>query len=320
MKKEKILVSICCATYNHGLYIRSALEGFVNQKTNFKYEILIHDDASTDDTTKIIKEYEKKYPELIKPIYQKENQYSKGIKVGNLNYQRAKGKYIAVCEGDDYWIDNTKLQQQVDYMESHPECTFCFHNANILDVQTNQTRIFIPYLYENKKKIKKDGNYNMGELESLGFIPTASFFFKRNIFDNPPEFYHDAIPGDNSLKLLATSYGYAHCIDKAMSVYRVGTGISVMDSWKIEHQDLRKKKEFYDKVIQTLKDLDEFTKYKYTEHLNLSIKYKEFDLLYLTKKYKEIKSKNYKEVYKNLSLRRKIIIKIKYIINKLFKR
>ena len=319
-KNEEILVSICCAAYNHGAYIKKTLDGFLMQKTNFKYEILIHDDASTDDTAKIIKEYEKKHKDIIKPIYQKENQYSKGIKVGNLNYNRAKGKYIAVCEGDDYWIDENKLQMQVDYMEQNPKCTFCFHNAHILNDRTNETRVFVPYLYENKKQMKKDGNYNMGELEVLGFIPTASYLFKRTIFDNAPEFYKDAIPGDNSLKLLAASYGYAHYIDKIMSVYRVGTGISVMDSWRKEHQDLDKKRKFYDKAIKSLSEFDKFTKHKYKKYFDYSIKYKEFDMLYLEQNYKEIKSKKYKEVYNNLSPRRKIVINIKYILKLLLKR
>ena len=105
-----ILVSICCITYNHEDYIADAIEGFLMQKTDFKYEVLIHDDASTDRTAEIIRKYERKFPNLIKPIYQTENQHSKGIKVGKYNIERALGKYIALCEGDDYWVDPCKLQ------------------------------------------------------------------------------------------------------------------------------------------------------------------------------------------------------------------
>lgn len=107
------LVSICCITYNHAPYIRQCLEGFLIQKTTFPFEILIHDDASTDGTADIIREYEARYPHLIKPIYQVENQYSKGTKISSTyNYPRAKGKYIALCEGDDYWTDPLKLQNK----------------------------------------------------------------------------------------------------------------------------------------------------------------------------------------------------------------
>ena len=122
-----VLVSICCITYNHAPYIRQCLEGFIMQKTNFAYEILIHDDASTDGTSEIIREYEKKFPDIIKPIYEIENQYQKGVPIGSgvWNVPRAQGKYIAMCEGDDYWTDPNKLQKQVDYMEQHSEIDLC---------------------------------------------------------------------------------------------------------------------------------------------------------------------------------------------------
>ena len=106
------MVSISCTTYNHEDYIADALESFLMQKIKFKYEILIHDDASTDRTAEIIKDYEKKYPEIIKPIYQTYNQYSKGIKVGKFNRERAKGKYIAICEGDDFGLMNINFKNK----------------------------------------------------------------------------------------------------------------------------------------------------------------------------------------------------------------
>ena len=108
------LVSINCITYNHEAYIRDALEGFLMQKTDFTFEILVHDDASTDQTANIIRKYEKKYPEIIKPIYQKENQYSQEVEISKqFQFPRARGKYIAICEGDDYWTNPYKLQKQV---------------------------------------------------------------------------------------------------------------------------------------------------------------------------------------------------------------
>lgn len=108
---EKVMVSINCITYNQEEYIAKAIDSFLMQKTDFKYEILIHDDASTDNTANIIREYQEKYPDIIKPIYQKENQYSQGIKRVDykFNYSRANGKYIAICEGDDYWTDRKSV-------------------------------------------------------------------------------------------------------------------------------------------------------------------------------------------------------------------
>ena len=126
------LVSVVCTTYNHEKYIRQCLDGFVMQKTTFPIEIIVHDDASTDDTVRIVKEYEEKYPNLFNNIYRTENWYSRGKDIwGYLFDQKARGKYIALCEGDDYWIDPYKLQKQVDFLEGHPEYSMCFHNAMV---------------------------------------------------------------------------------------------------------------------------------------------------------------------------------------------
>lgn len=143
---NKPLVSICCITYNHAPFIRKCLDGFLMQQAptcvpkdaNMSdwCEILIHDDCSTDGTTEIVKEYAAKYPDLIFPLYEVENQYSKGKagKIDLYNYERAKGKYIAYCEGDDYWTEPLKLQRQVDFLESHPDYSVTFHRCKHVNV------------------------------------------------------------------------------------------------------------------------------------------------------------------------------------------
>ena len=142
----KPLLSIICITYNHKDFIRQALEGFVMQKTNFKFEVLIHDDASTDGTADIIREYEAKYPDIIKPIYQKENQFSKGVHIlKTFIYPRVLGKYVALCEGDDYWTDPNKLQKQVDFLEAHPEYSGCFHVLAIINKTTMNMEVWISF-------------------------------------------------------------------------------------------------------------------------------------------------------------------------------
>lgn len=134
-------VSISCITYNHEKYIKETIEGFLKQETTFPIEILIHDDASTDKTAEIIREYESKYPSLIKPIYQTENQYSKRDgTIGKIQRGRAKGKYYSVCEGDDYWVDPLKLQKQIEYMESHPECGITATSSYILNDKTGNIK------------------------------------------------------------------------------------------------------------------------------------------------------------------------------------
>lgn len=145
--KSNIIVSICCITYNHASFIRKALDGFLMQEppTGVSadepwYEILIHDDASTDGTTEIIKEYAAKYPDKVFPLYERENQYSKGhiADIDMYNYKRAKGKYIAYCEGDDFWIIPDKLKRQIDFMESHLDYSICFHDYKVYDEREKQ--------------------------------------------------------------------------------------------------------------------------------------------------------------------------------------
>lgn len=117
-----ILVSVLCTAYNHELYLRQCLDSLLMQQTDFRYEIIVHEDVSTDGTRTIVEEYAGRYPDLIVPIYQTENQYSKGNLYQRILFPAAKGKYIAICEGDDFWTDPCKLQKQVDIMEADPQC------------------------------------------------------------------------------------------------------------------------------------------------------------------------------------------------------
>jgi len=213
------LVSISCITYNHEKYIRDAIEGFLMQKTTFPVEILIHDDASTDRTPEIIREYEKKYPDLIFPIFQKVNQYSKGIYIpAEFQYPRARGKYYGGAEGDDYWTDPYKLQKQVDFLETHPEYVFTFHDAVILNQKTGEKRIRI-----GVRQI--DTTVDLKSLIIQKNIPTASIVF-RNILDytSLPDWISRISNGDYGLCVLLAEKGPGKYLPEAMSVYRVHEG------------------------------------------------------------------------------------------------
>ena len=216
-KNEDILVSIITLAYNHEPYIRECLDGILMQKTSFKFELLIHDDASTDNTANVIREYEAKHSDIIKPIYQTENQYSKRVPIGSTYlYPRAEGKYIALCEGDDYWTDPLKLQKQVDFLESHPDYVMCFARA-------------IEH-FENEKKedqifsLVEDREYKGIELFENWVVPTATVLYRREILQT--KLYEKVktnknfIFGDTPLFLTCANYGKIRGFSDVFSVYR----------------------------------------------------------------------------------------------------
>jgi glycosyltransferase involved in cell wall biosynthesis len=216
------LVSICCLAFNHELFIRQCIEGFMMQKTNFKFEILIHDDASTDNTAEIIKEYEYKFPDIIKPIYQSENQYSKGIGVSRVyQFPRAQGKYIALCEGDDYWTDPLKLQKQVNFLEANPLYGLVhtdYYNYN----ERLQKFVHDPVL----TVWDTGGSSQYEELLKGNRIGTLTVCFRSEILKKysaeiKPE-NQNWLMGDYPLWLFISNFYKIHYISEKMAVYRGG--------------------------------------------------------------------------------------------------
>jgi len=212
------VVSICCITYNQEEFICETIDSFLMQKTNFPIEIIIHDDASTDKTAEIIKKYEKIYPDIIKPIFQTENQHSKGKKIfSNFVFLQAKGKYIALCEGDDYWTDPNKLQKQVDFLENNPDFSICFHKVSTLKDNKFEDEIHKNYY----KEILKDREmFFIEDLLNDNFIATCSVVFQKK-FNNFPEWYEYLTFGDWSLHILNAQFGKIKYIDEIMAVYRI---------------------------------------------------------------------------------------------------
>ncbi len=167
-------VSILCLAYNHEKYLKKCLDSILSQKTSFEYEIIINDDASTDNTTNIIREYEEKYPEIIKPIYQIENKYSKGEAiVEKYMLPKATGKYIAFCECDDWWLSNDKLQKQYDYMETNNDCVLCGHNTLVHCINSDKRDI-------NFNEWKEIHIMTPREAFLEWKIHTSSFFMKKS--------------------------------------------------------------------------------------------------------------------------------------------
>ena len=171
---QKPLVSVVSITYNHEPYIRDCLEGFLLQKANFPVEVIIHDDASTDHTADILREYYEKRPDLFHVIIERENQYSKNNPILEPLYEQAQGKYIAICEGDDYWTDPLKLQKQFDFLEKNKEYVMCFGQA----ITTFNKKKSKRYIEEQSKTI------GYKEILEKNMISTLTSFYRREVIIN----------------------------------------------------------------------------------------------------------------------------------------
>lgn len=292
---DMVMVSIDCITYNHEPYIAKTIEGFLMQETDFDVEILIHEDASTDRTADIVRSYEMKYPDKIRVIYQTENQYSKGVFVNLLNMRRARGKYIAICDGDDYWTDPKKLQKQVDYMESHPDCTLCFHDAYVETNGTlhNEWRV-IPWMPENKKYASSEPRtYNAGELQLLGFIPTMSMLYRNENTANMLSWIGKTPAFDVALKLHVASQGYAYYMPEVMSVYRYGVKGSITTEWS--QTDRQGQIEINEAFIRFIDAFDSYTNKEFNQEMEISRMSFEVELLRLNRDFQALKSPRYNQ-------------------------
>lgn len=236
-ESERPVVSICCITYNHEPYIEDALEGFLIQETEFPFEIIVHDDASTDNTSDILRDYQKRYPRIIKCILQKENKYSKGIKPSMIVFPLCKGEFIAICEGDDYWTDPNKLAVQEKYLKANPDVVITSHDAKVIDSYGNVIK-------DSKLPDFHKRDYS-GEDLVLGkaWMLTMNWMFRNIEFPVVPE-RRMVKNGDNFFVSILGLYGGSHFhFDIEKSVYREHDGgvwsslsdndkvISKMNTW-----------------------------------------------------------------------------------------
>ena len=220
---KSVLVSICCTTYNHENYISQCLDGFLSQKTNFKFEILVHDDASTDRTPDIVREYEKSHPKLFRNIYQKENQFLIQNTLTNILYPMAKGKYIALCEGDDYWTDPYKLQKQVDFLEKNPDYSACAHTSTCIYMTNKEEKVknHITSQFEENNKILFDKDIESYDLFSTYPFQTATFLFRREKYEKKKHLANILNQGDLNLYILMRSMGKIRKFKKPMAIWRI---------------------------------------------------------------------------------------------------
>jgi len=257
------VVTIRCLTYNHAKYLGQTIDSFLNQVTSFPFEIVIHDDASTDGTTDILREYAKRFPNIIVPIIQTENQYNKPhSNIRKTINEKIRGKYVALCEGDDYWTDVNKLQIQVDFMEKHPNCVLSMHNGRLYN--------------EKKNKLEKKINpyRSSGFLKPIDvlvekkmFPPTASIMYVADIEKKRPEVVFKAPVGDRPLRMFFLTKGDIYYSDKCMCVYRYNQGSGSFGSRVKANPQYAL--DVYERMISFYDRYDEYTNHKYQNEMNL---------------------------------------------------
>jgi len=219
------LVSISCITFNHEKYIRKCLDGFLNQKCDFEFEILINDDASTDDTQKIIKEYQEKYPKIVKPIFQTTNQYSQGVRgmMMRYNFPRAMGKYIALCEGDDYWTDPLKLQKQVDFLENRLDYNFVCGGYATENSKTVEKEILVFHGEGYLNNSEKGFDLTLETFFDNWVTKTLTIMFRKSSLDSN-ELSKYAHLRDVHLNFMLLKAGKGYYFKEILGVYNIHEG------------------------------------------------------------------------------------------------
>lgn len=316
MEEKNIIVSIICTAYNHEKHIRSALDGFVMQKTNFAFEALVHDDASTDATADIIREYAEKYPDIIKPIIQTENQYSKKVLITNdIILPMARGKYLAFCEGDDFWTDANKLQLQIDFMEKNPEYVACAHNTTF------------HYCNEDKADemmVLRDDEHDI-EFEDViwglrNAYQTSALVVRKEKFFNMPDFYFTASKygfGDFPRAIWYTLIGKVRFFPYNMSTYRF---MSSPTSWSTSGYTASKLLRQREGIIAMLEDVKKHVNDERKKLLDKAILEQQFYSLDLQGKYKEMRGPRFLQLWKTTSFSYRLKIRIKQLCPWLYKK
>lgn len=303
------LVSIHCITYNHEKYIGKAIEGFLMQKTEFEYEIIIGEDCSPDKTLEVVRAYERQHPDKIRVIHT-------GVNVGmNKNSRRvfdaATGEFVAVCEGDDYWIDPYKLQKQVDFMRKHPDCSMVFHGAEIVNVQTGAKEGELrPY---DSTGLLDDSKLFYGGGDT---VPTASIMLRRDLFTDKPEFYLKSPVGDHAIALLTSARGRIGYINEMMSVRTLW----VPESWNTRfngQKDVEKSIRHINAMGEVLRLYNEYTKGKYDVEIKKRILNGKIEIARL-KKESPFRSHEVIQLLESFSVAERLKIKVIYRFPQLY--
>jgi len=292
----KPLLSIRCTTFKQEKYIAQCLESFLIQDTNFPFEICVHEDASPDGTADIVRQYAEKYPKVIKPLFEVENQYSKNDgSFTRIVTSMLTGKYVAMCEGDDYWTDPLKLQRQVDYLEAHPDCAMVVHGCVTINDKTGENEGRFPVFNEERDIPTEEVILGGG-----GLFGTNTMVYRRELLEHTRDKYWDASPvGDFPLILTAASQGKVHYMPNVMSVYRIFSSGSWSSTTLASKNAFEKRTNHVKGCRESLVYYDEFTNHKYSKAIDQKIDLNDFNLYWDFGKWSLLKTT---EHYKQRSL------------------
>lgn len=313
MEENRCMVSVLCTAYNHQEYIAECLESFVKQKTDFQFEVLVNDDASTDSTAEIIRQYAEKYPDIIRPFYQEKNLYSR-LKMPGLFakvfYPEVKGKYIALCEGDDKWCDESKLQRQVDWLEAHHEYSACVHNTTLR---------FCGNESDDRLLISEEGDRDVEfstVIKGMSFaFHTSSILARSEYIVEPPEFHFVAGSygfTDYAIGLWLTMNGKVRFIDRPMSMYRISSN---PEAWSSNlGRQYGKLKEFIEGECEMMRSMLPMLSGENSAYAESELILREYELYDITGQVDKL----YTEPYRTVLKQKNIKYRIKTLIKKLF--
>lgn len=216
------VVSVCCSTYNHGNFLRDAIHGFLTQKTDFPFEIIIRDDASDDGTTEIVLDYARRYPKIVHTLINESNRFKLGERAAHVWPSVAKGKYIALCEGDDFWIAPNKLQKQVDLLEKHRNAVMCVAKTYVCEQNERGSLVYS----HTTNPLDKD-LLTFDDVHS-SYVHTSTYLIRTVEFKEVINKYFSGhcMFGDTALRAILISYGPFALLNDVVSVYRIsGSGI-----------------------------------------------------------------------------------------------
>lgn len=303
-------VSVVCIAYNQSEFISRCLDSIFTQITDFPFEVIVHDDASTDGTAEIIKKYAKKYPDQLVPVLEKENQFKLGKNITQLTSLFAKGRYIALCECDDWWTDPLKLQMQFDYMEKNSGCALCTHSVDCYDGNSDKKiGEFRP------SRGDKDFDTNEVILGGGGLFGTNSMFYRSEYRELPEVFLRWGV-GDYPTAIYLSICGKVHYIDRCFSAYR----FCAKGSWSEKYQDKEIAIESNNLLIKGLRRIQEVYRGQFDDAIEQKIVELKVNNAVLNKDAKTLLSGDLFEYYNSLCVVQKLKLFLRMHFPSIYKR